>query len=895
MNQSLLQTKIYVPNMPRGFVHRSPLDKKMDLVFEKKLCIISTPAGYGKTTLIVSWAKQRKQPLAWISLDDGDNSFQSFFAYIVTAIQGVANDFGEGLFERLVSPQSIPNELFLTLLLNQLNLIRQDCVIVLDDFHNIHEKEIHEALEYLLDNLPHKIHFIISSRTEPLLSLANLRAKGQLLEIRYSDLCFSKDDAGLYLNKTMGLNLQEDEVQELVDHTEGWIVGLHLAAIALASTDKTSAFLGKLNIANRYIAEYLFDEVLRLQPEELQEFLLQSSVMSRFSIELCNDVLQIQSSQEMIGNAERSNLFISQLDTQQEWYRYHPLFSELLYARLKKNQPVVIHEIKQRASIWFEEKGLLEDAIEYAIEVNDYLRAASLIEFFGKTTIWTGGVGKLLNWLEAFPEEVYYDYPILWTLHLWSHINLAQFSIAANELEKNRFENIYNHIRDETKKNHFKSSIATIQALISINRKYDIPEGLRFAESGLDSLDENDESSVMAPLIYGKACMLAGDLSQAKKLLDQCAVLVEKTKGPFMKMIITHHQSELAFFRGALREAESLLKEAYKVGIEHHLDDTSAFFRINIDMGRVLYEKDNVVAAHQLLSAGVQGCERYLIAYDILDGYCSLFDLALRGKNQRAAEQTILRVEYLAKNCGFPQPITNRVDSMMTRLDIRKNDWRSVRYWLDKGDIINRTSFEFFERYEAHTAIRALMAIKELERSNFLICKLLAAAEESHWLMEAANYHAWLSVNLYEQGNLQSAITTLKESVKLAMYQGYVRTIMEVEGPILDLLHKLHEEFKSEKGQEKLIVYVQKLIDSCGTSSTSTLHSWPGTKLSDSLTDREIKVLELLAKGHPNQRIAEIMVVSQSTVKFHLKNIYLKLGVHTRTQAIARGGELQLI
>jgi LuxR family maltose regulon positive regulatory protein len=895
MDQSLLQTKLYVPNMPRGFVHRSSLYNKMDLVFEKKLCIISTPAGYGKTTLIVSWAKQKAQPLAWISLDEGDNSFQRFFVYLVTAIQGVAKGFGEGLFERLSSPQGIPHELFLTHLVNELDLIEQDCVIVLDDYHTIHEKEIHEAMEYLLDNLPLKVHFIISSRTEPLLSPANLRAKGQLLEIRYSDLCFSKDDASQYLNKKMGLKLNEDEVQELVDYTEGWIVGLHLAAIALANTDKTTAFLTKLNSASRYIAEYLFEEVLGLQPEELQEFLLQSSVMGRFTTELCNAALQIKTSHELIAQAERSNLFITQLDTQQEWYRYHHLFSELLYARLRKTRPEVIHRIGQRASIWFEEQGLLEDAIEYAIHANDHLRAASLIEFIGKNTLWTGDVGKLLNWLEAFPEEVYYEHPILWTLHLWSHINLAQFSIAAGELERNRFENINIHIRDESNKKHFKSSVATIQALISINWKYEIAEGLRYAEAGLESLDENDESSVMAPLIYGKACMLVGDLGRAKKLLDQCAILVEKSKGPFMKMIINHHRSELAFFLGDLRETESLLKDAYEVGIEHHLDDASAFFRISIDMGRVLYERDNLVAARQLLTAGVQGCERSLIAYDILDGYCSIFDLALKERNPGAAEQAVLRVEYLAKNCGFPRPIMDRVDAMMTRLAISKNDWRLVRYWLEKGDFYNRANFEFYERYEAHTAIQALVAVRELERANILVNKLLVAAEKGRWLMEAANYRAWLSVILYQQGNLQSALRTLKECVMFALDQGYIRTVMDVEGPILDLLHKLRDELKFEKEQEKVVSYIQRLIDSREASSSSTWPSWPGSKQSDSLTDREIKVLELLAKGHSNQKIAEIMVVSQSTVKFHLKNIYLKLGVHTRTQAIARGGELRLI
>jgi LuxR family transcriptional regulator, maltose regulon positive regulatory protein len=895
MDQSLLETKLYVPNIPRGFVNRSSLNKKMDLVFENKLCIISTPAGYGKTTLIVSWAKQKNQPLAWISLDEGDNSFLSFFAYFVTAIQGVANDFGDSLFERLVSPQSIPHELFLTLLINQLNFIKQDCVIVLDDYHIIHEKEIHEALEYLLDNLPLQIHFIISSRTEPQLSSANLRAKGQLLEIRYSDLSFSKDDAILYLNKKMGLKLTEEEVQELVDYTEGWIVGLHLAAIALAGTDKPAAFLWKLNSASRYIAEYLFDEVLRIQPEELQEFLLQSSVMGRFTIGLCNEALQIQTSQELFDLAERSNLFITQLDTQQEWYRYHHLFSELLYARLKKTRPDIIHGIEQRASIWFEKQGLFGDAIENAIKANDYSRAASLIESVGKTTLWTGDVGKLLNWGEALPEEIYYDHPILWTLHLWSHINLAQFSIAANELENNRFENICLHILDESKKEHFKSSVATIQALISINWKYEIPEGLRYAQTGLESLDENDESSVQAPLIYGKARMLVGDLIQAKKLLDQCAVLAKKTKGPFIMMIITHHQSELAFFQGDLREAERLLNEAYKIGIDFHMDNADAFFRIIIDMGRVFYERDNLVAARQLLTAGVQGCERALIAYDILDGYSSLLELALREKNLRSAEQTILRVEYLAKNCGFPQSIMDRVDSMMARLDICKNDWRAIRFWLDKREIFNRKSFEFYERYEAHTAIQALMAIKELERANILINKMILAAEENHWLIEVANYRAWLSVNLYEQGNLQSAIEALKESARLAMNQGYIRSVTGVEGPILDLLHELRKELLSEIEQEKLVAYVQKLIDSCGTSSLSTGHLLLGSKLSDSLTDRELKVLELLAKGHSNQKIAEIMVVSQSTVKFHLKNIYLKLGVHTRTQAIVKAGELHIL
>jgi LuxR family transcriptional regulator, maltose regulon positive regulatory protein len=895
MDQTLLQTKLYIPNIPRGFVRRNPLYKKMDLLFEKKLCIISTPAGYGKTTLIVSWAKQKKQPLAWVSLDEGDNNFQKFFVYLVAALQGVVDGFGEGLLEPLTSPQGIPHELFLTHFVNEMDLIEKDCVIVLDDYHRIHEKEIHEAIEYLLDNLPIKIHIILSSRMEPSLSSSNLRAQGQLLEIRYSDLSFSLEDASQYLNKIMGLNLNEDEIQELVDYTEGWIVGLHLAGIALTNTGKTQAFIAKLNSANRYIADYLFDEVLRLQSSEMQEFLLKSSVMDRFSIEFCNQVLQISTGHNLITQAERSNLFIVPLDTQLEWYRFHTLFSELLYARLKKTRPEVIPEIAQRASVWYEEHGLFEDAIDYAIKANNYLRAASMIEFVGKTNLWTGSVAKLLIWLETFPEDIYYEFPILWTLHLWSHINLAQFSIVANELEMKRFENILTHIRDESKKKHFKSSVATIQALISINWKYQIPEGLQYAQAGLESIDNNDESRVMAPLIYGKASMLAGDLSHAKELLDQSAILVEKTKGPFMKMIITHHRSELAFFMGNLREAETLLKDAHDLGIEQHLDNTSAYFRVVIDQGRLNYERDNIVAARQLLMVGVQGCESALIAYDILDGYCSIFELAINERNLNTAEQIILQVEYLAKNSGFPQSIMERVGAMMARLAISKHDWRSVHYWLKKGDVCNRTNFEFHQRYEAHTCIQALEAIMELERAHILLRNLLANAEKGHWLNEVVYYRAWLSVNLYRRGSLQPALATLKECVIDALDQGYVHTIMDVDVSILELLKILRDELKFEKEQENLLAYIQRLIDSREAPASSNLQSWTRMKLQDPLSDREIKVLELLAKGHPNQKIAEIMVVSQSTVKFHLKNIYLKLGVHTRTQAIARGGELRLI
>ena len=304
MTPLLLQTKLYVPNIPRGAVDRIGISEKLDLLLQRKLCLISTPAGYGKTSLIVSWAKHHGRSLAWVSLDGGDNEFSRFFAYIISAIQMQVPEFGQNLLERLTFPHEIPHELFMTLFVNAMDGIEQGCILVLDDYHVIHDAEIHESVQYLLDNLPPQIHLVISSREEPPLSIANLRAKDQLVDLRYSDLRFSENEAAEYLNLNIGLDLSKKEIRSLVEYTEGWIVGLHLAAISLSNSEKKDSFLAQLEPANRYIAGYLFDEVLQRQPKEIRSFLLRSSVLDSFSAPLCDAALGIDSSRSLIAEIE---------------------------------------------------------------------------------------------------------------------------------------------------------------------------------------------------------------------------------------------------------------------------------------------------------------------------------------------------------------------------------------------------------------------------------------------------------------------------------------------------------------------------------------------------------------------------------------------------------------
>ncbi len=894
MFQSLLETKLVIPGKPKRFVDRPHLYEKLDQVFDHKLCLISTPPGYGKTSLIVSWAYERGITPAWLSLDERDNSFQLFFSYLVSSVQKVDCNRCVGFLEKLEPPQAVQHELFLNQFVNEMGTKDNDCILVLDDFHTIESKEIQDDIEYLLDNLPPNIHLIISTRIDPVFSIANLRAQGELLEIRYPDLSFTMEESETYLNDKFGLNLKQEEVQELVDYTEGWIVGLHLAAITLSNTDQPATFITKLHQAERYITEYLIDEVLKTQSEEVQDFLIKSSVLQCFTASLCNTAFDLSNSDELIREIERSNLFIIPLATSREWYRYHHLFSELLSSRLRKKDPKVLAEIWNKASRWSEQQGLSDDAVEYALLAKEYKRAAQIIQVIGEKIIWTGGVSTLLHWLEALPSDIFSEYPNLWIMQLWCRFNLAQFAIVADKLESRVFEKILDHI-DGNYKPYFISTLSTVQALDAINRKYDIPESLRYAKAGMQHIDTGSESEFQTLVTYGKALMLAGDLEKSKEMFARCTPQIENGKGPFIKMVYTHHLSELAYLSGELHQADDLLKRAYQFGLDHHLDNSSAFYRICIDIGRINYERANFLAAQQYLTPSVRGAARTLIAYDILNGYLALFELFIKRHNWVSAKRTIQSVEYLESNCGFSEPIHLLADCMHARIAIRMRDLSTVQYWVNKHHIHRDTQFGYHEHYFAYTAIQSLVVLKELDAARAITENILRAAQHNRWGFDVIKCTAWLAAIYNLQSDLDQALKTLSTVLIMGIRCEFIQSILDCGDPITSLLPIIKDSWSREKGKVDLVAYVNRLIDASNDAFISQHSDFPGAPMTETLTDRELNVLELLSRGFSNQKIAKTLVISQNTVKFHLKNIYLKLGVRTRTQAVAIANELSLI
>ena len=425
MSIPVLTTKLYVPPLRTEVVLRPNLIARLNGGLNRKLTLISAPAGFGKTTLVSEWTAQCERPVAWLSLDEGDNNPTCFLIYFVAALQTVAPKIGETALGILQAPQSQPpsTETILTTLLNEITTIKDGFVLVLDDWHVLDSKPIDEALAFLLKYLPRQMHLVIATREDPQLPLAQLRARGQLTELRAADLRFTASEAAEFLNRMMGLNLSEENIAALETRTEGWIAGLQLAALSMQGHQGADSFIKSFTGSHHFVLDYLLEEVLQQQSEGIQAFLLRTSFLDRLCGPLCDSVLldPATSGQETLEYLERANLFIVPLDNERRWYRYHHLFADLLRGRLAQRLPDQASTLHLRAGAWFETCGLPDEAIAHTLKAGEMERAAELVERIAIRMFVEERPTTLSQWIDALPEDVLRARPWLCLYHAWTH------------------------------------------------------------------------------------------------------------------------------------------------------------------------------------------------------------------------------------------------------------------------------------------------------------------------------------------------------------------------------------------------------------------------------------------------------------------------------------------
>jgi LuxR family maltose regulon positive regulatory protein len=430
---TILTTKLHVPPLRSGHVARPRLIAKLHPGPDGRITLVSAPAGYGKTTLVVEWLAQGSTELkvAGLSLDEQDNDPARFLTHLIAAMRQVNQRLGEATLALLQAPQPPPPEALITALINDLASLPAPFILVLDDYHVIHEMGIHRQLGFLVEHQPPQVHLVIVTREDPPLPLARLRARGQMVGIRQEDLRFSLDECAAFLSQVMGLEVDASDVAALERRTEGWIAGLQLAGLSMQGRDDLPGYIEAFTGSSRYVLDYLIGEVLEQQPAEVQDFLLKTSILGRLAAGLCDAVVQRDDSQRILQTLDQSNLFVVPLDSSRSWYRYHHLFAELLSQRLRTTQAVSETEPHRRASEWFAAEGLLPEAIHHALAAADWERAADLIGGESITMLRRGELSTLLGWLKALPDEAVYKRPELsrdcgWALTLTGQLDAAE-------------------------------------------------------------------------------------------------------------------------------------------------------------------------------------------------------------------------------------------------------------------------------------------------------------------------------------------------------------------------------------------------------------------------------------------------------------------------------------
>src|SRR5437660_5899366 len=416
MPTPILATKLYIPRLRPNVVSRSRLIERLNEGLHRKLTLIAAPAGFGKTTLVSAWVAGCDRQVAWLSLDEGDSDPILFLMYLIAALQTIAPNIGEGVLGVLQSPQPPPPDSILTALLNDMTTIPDNFVLVLDDYHVLDAKPVDQALTYLVEHLPPQMHLVIATREDPQLPLARLRAQGQLIELRAADLRFTPSEAAEFLNQVMGLNLSAQDIAALEDRTEGWIVGLQLAALSMQGHQDVPGFIRAFAGDHRYIVDYLVEEVLQRQPEPVRSFLLQTSILDRLSGPLCDAVTGQEEGNARLEALQRGNFFVVPLDDKRHWYRYHHLFAEVLSAHLMAEQPAQVATLHRRASAWYEQHGEVSDSIRHALAAFDFGRAADLVELAVPAMARSRQEATVLGWLTALPDELVRARPVL-TVH----------------------------------------------------------------------------------------------------------------------------------------------------------------------------------------------------------------------------------------------------------------------------------------------------------------------------------------------------------------------------------------------------------------------------------------------------------------------------------------------
>lgn len=897
MSAPLLTTKLHIP-APRPIqrlVPRLRLTHWLDegLRLGHKLTLVSAPAGFGKTTLVSEWVHRVKLPVAWLSLDESDNDTIRFLDYIVAALQAIQAGLGETVTALLESPpmSTAPPllENLITLLINDLTTLPAQILLVLDDYHVINNLDIHTALAFLLDNLPPQAHLVLVSREDPALPLHRLRAGGQMTELRAQDLRFTEEEAALFLNQTMELNLEADDIASLERQTEGWIAGLQLAALSIRDSADAKGLIETFAGDDRYVMDYLVAEVLARRPPHIQTFLLKTSILDRLTPPLCDAVTGQDNSRAILAHLEQTNLFLASLDNRREWYRYHHLFGDLLRYRLREHLgDEKVKQLHQHAAAWHRQAGLIEQAIQHSLASKDFVQAADLIESICGGMVAKCQLHKLLNLVGALPDDLVRTRPQLCIYHAWALRFTRQMEASATRLED--AERALPSL-PPTQAHHVQGQILTLRGGQALAQQGPAA-AIEFYQEALHALATADpDTRCVAQYELGDIYLFLGEWTKAREAFR--ATQADDLENLWIAVAGKGGLADTYAIEGWLGHAIKLYREAIAQGLgpsgERLFPPTD---RAYAGLGDVLYERGEIDEARRCFEQAIRLSEMIDQVGTAMMAITSLAWLEHMQGNRLEAQvwlqQALERVKQ--RTDWFADIGEAYLAVFQVRLGLLREppDLAAAARWARTYQQSQPDASRYEEEFAQRVLARVEIAQNQPERALARLRRLEDAAIAGGRNNSLIPILALQTLAYTTQGASAQATQTIERALDLGAAEGYCRTFFD-EGPVvIQILNQSRHPYAAQLLGRTPVETQKKTPPSPETHPLSPA-------LGGTLSEREIRVLRLLAAGLTYAEIAQELFVSINTVKWHTKNIYRKLNVNRGVHAVAKARDLGLI
>ena len=887
-DDSLLAAKLSVPPL-RTIVPRPRLIARLNEGIRRKLILVKAGAGFGKTTLLSEWASQSTIPVAWVSLEESDNVPARFWRYFVAALQTVHPGISDRVVTALGAEPIPERDTALTALVNECAASSGQYILILDDYHVIEAPDIHQGIAFMLDHAPLCAHIVIASRSQPPLPLARLRGRREMAEVHNDDLRFTRDEAIRFFKDVMSLDLSPEQVQALMERSEGWATGLQLAALSLQGREDVADSIASFDGEHAYIADYLTEEVLRAQPEKIQRFMLQTSVLRRMSGPLCEAVTGMQDSQTTLQRLADSNLFVKPLDDRRQWYRYDRLFAGLLRSQLKRTCAGEETELLKRASAWCQREGWLSDAIEYALAGQDHLSAIGLMEKEGRALLGDGYAAVMMRWLDTVPSDLVRTNPRLCLNYAWAVVLSGyRFNLAEEYLMYVDHwlaqPSAVGDLPSTAENRELRGRLCAARAYI-LRLRGDLLGAIAQANQALALLQDGQLEQRTARYVLAQAYRYGGDTHSWSQVTTEMRLLDSRSTGIGSDLVVIDNLAELQVAVGRLSQALSTWEWGLTLAAERDALQLPSTGNLCCGIGAVLYQRNRLAEALEQVSKGIELAQQGSLMDPLLDGYLTrAFIERAKGEPDKAlntlqiAEQLTYRPRDTVK--------MSRIGAFRARIWLTQGRRDAAAEWAKASGPWPAEEPHYAREFEFLTQARILIATGRHRDALKLLEKAQVSAHEGGRTGSLVEIHALEALAFHAHNDLPKALQALEHALSLAAAEGYVRVFVD-EGPqMAELLnHAASRGLASE--------FVDKLLLAFQDASWTEQAAIPAP--TEPLSEREMEVMRLLAAHLTSTEIAQELIISPHTARTHIKNIYKKLDAHERDEAVEHARVLGLL